>query len=194
MKCHIIGNGYSRKLFKDSEDFKICLNVYSYPCDLLFAIDDLAINYLHKNNFFGTNVVINNNINLESKYIIDRVPAYRKGIPFELEGMVSSESSFNVGHCAYQWTRKNNYTEIHLWGFDIFFDRSLVSLSDQIFGHTIEYKQSAKFDKKVEKYLKIWDNIIDIETYVHMPPGKNIDSQVQNKLLKGVNEWDWEMI
>jgi len=190
MKCHIIGNGYSRDLFKGTDEFKICLNVHSYDCNLLFAIDDLAIKYLHKNNFFETDVVINNNITLESQYIVDRVPAYRKGIPFEIEGMNSKEMSFNVGHCAYQWARKNNYTEIHLWGFDIFFDRSLVSLSDEIFGHTIEYKQSPKFDKKVEKYLKIWDSIVDIETYVHMPLGKDIDSQIQNKLLKCADKWD----
>lgn len=187
MKCHIIGNGYSRKLFKDSKDFKICLNVYSYPCDLLFAIDDIAIDHLYENKFYNTQTVVNNEIALEDKLIIDRVPRYRKGIPFELEGVDSNTASFNVGHCAYKWARKNKYDEIHMWGFDIFYNKSLISLSDEIFGHSTEYKQSKKFERKADIYLKIWDNIINTETYIHMPNNEKIVSESKSKYLKGIN-------
>lgn len=189
MKCHIIGNGQSRNLFESSNDFKICLNVYSYPCDLLFAVDEIAIKHLEKNNFYETHTVINDKIKLKNEYIIDRVPAYRRGIPFALEEFSKNNPnlSFNVGHCAYQWARKNNYTEIHLWGFDIFFKKNLVSLSDEIFGHTFKYKNSEKFKIKVEKYLKIWNAIIDSKTYIHMPHNEKIMWNMKNKNVKGVN-------
>ena len=73
MKCHIIGNGYSRDLFEGTEDFKICLNVHSYDCDLLFAVDDIAIDYLLANNFYGKNVVISDHRKLEHEKIVDDI-------------------------------------------------------------------------------------------------------------------------
>jgi len=180
MKCHIIGNGHSRNLFKENKEFKICLNVYSFPCDLLFAVDDIAIKHLYKNDFYKTNTVISDKLDIESNYIIDKVIHHQKHVP----GFKSVKASYNVGHCAYDWCRKNNYNEIHLWGFDIFYNKSLVSLSDAIFGHTTEYKKTKKFEVKAEMYLKVWNHIIDTTTYVHIPSDEKII--LDNKHLKSV--------
>jgi len=188
MKCHIIGNGYSRDLFEGTDDFKICLNVHSYDCDLLFAVDDIAIDYLLANNFYGKNVVISDHRKLEHEKIVGRVQRFRKSLPFEIEGMDSKRSSFNVGHCAYRWARRTGYEEIHLWGFDIFFNRSLVSLSDVIFGHSYEYKTDLKFRRKAEKYMQIWRRLIDAPTYVHMPMKEKIKPPIDdNEYVKGIN-------
>ena len=188
MKCHIIGNGSSRELFEGTDDFKICLNMYSYECDLLFAIDDLAENYLAKNNFFDTETVVSNVTNIQHEKIIDRVPQYRKGIPFtDIEDLNPKKASFNVGHAAYSWVRNKGYNEIHMWGFDVFFNKSLVSLSDAIFGHSYSYKIETKFEHKADKYLKIWHRMIDTPTYIHMPTGERIvEPTSDNKYLKGI--------
>ena len=188
MKCHIIGNGYSRDLFQDDGSYKVCLNLHSYECNLLFAVDDIAINYLANKNFYGTKAVISNHSNVEHENIIDRVPRYRKGIPYvNIDGIDPKKASFNVGHCAYRWLRDKGYNEIHLWGFDIFFNKSLVSLSDAIFGHSYKYKTDLKFVRKADKYLRIWNHIIDVPTYVHMHNEEQIVKPTSdNKYLKGI--------
>lgn len=184
--CHIIGNGESRKLFKDDNNFKIGLNYYSLDkLDLLFAIDSLAIQYLEKNNYFKTPSVISNECLSKNINIIDKVNPHRKNLPFELKNYTKTEASFNVGHCAYLWAKQNEYTEINMWGFDVLFNKSLVSLSDSLFGHTEEYKKTKKFKNKAECYIEIWEKIVDVPVLVHLPQGEKL--QTKNKNIIGIN-------
>ena len=188
MKCHIIGNGYSRNLFEGSDDFKICLNLHSYDCDLLFAVDDCAIEHLLEKDFYGKDVVISDHYELKHERIIDRVKRYRKGIPFKIEGLNSKFASFNVGHCAYSWSRNAGYEEIHLWGFDLFFERTLLSLSDSVFGISHEQKVAPDLIRRIEKYRQIWERLIDTPTYIHMPARQKIQQPLDNhKYVKGLN-------
>lgn len=186
MKCNIIGNGYSQTFFSKDDGYTISLNYNSIDNpDLIFAVDSIALDYLEANNFFNTPSVISNKSDVVNPCIIDRVDPHRKNLPFELEGYDRYKSSFNVGHCSYVWACKQNFSEIHLWGFDVLFDKSLISLSDSIYKHTPEYKRSNKFLKKAELYNSIWDKIINIPTFIHIPEGENI--LIDNKNLKVIH-------
>ena len=191
MICHIIGNGHSRDLFEShqsEEGFKICLNLHSYDCDLLLAVDDPAIDYLLERDFYGKNVVISDHRELEHEKIVGRIKRFRKGIPYDIDGLNPKYASFNVGHCAYRYARREGYEEIHLWGFDLFFNRTLISLSDPIFGHTPEDKKQPDLIRRMEKYRQIWEHMIDVPTFVHMPVKEKLKPPIdKNKHVKGIN-------
>ena len=185
--CHIIGNGYSRELFKDNEGIKIGLNYYGVKkVDILFAIDDIAIKHLENNNFYNTPTVINNTYETKNKNVIDRVDAHKKKLPFTLENYPKgSRFSFNAGHCAFLWAKKKGYEKIHMWGFDVLFNGSLLSLSDDLFGHSKEYKTNEKFVNKARYYIDIWNKIVDTPIYINMPTGQKLKTTNDN--IIGVN-------
>ncbi len=101
MKCNIIGNGSSQSLFDGNPSYTVCLNYKSIDnSDVLFAIDDIAIDYLRDNNFFALPSVISELREVSNDHIIYRVRSYRgEPTPIELEGYDdNNKPSFNAGH------------------------------------------------------------------------------------------------
>jgi hypothetical protein len=184
-RCNILGNGKSRNLFKDDGSFKIALNYYSVENpDILLAIDKLSIRYLEKNNFFNTNTIINDSYETDNSNVIGRVNSRLDHLEVDIKKYGRKFVNLNAGHAAYHWARSQKYDEIYLWGFDVLYNKSLVSLSDTIFGHTENYKKSAKFARKAEYYIDVWEKIIDMPTYVKIP--KNEKLVTNNKNIIGL--------
>jgi len=226
MRCNILGNGKSRNLFKDDGSFKIALNYYSVKNpDILLAIDKPAIRYLEKNNFFNTNAIINDNYETDNPNVIGRVNSRIDHLEVDLKKYGRKSVNLNVGHAAYHWARSQKYDEIYLWGFDVLYNKSLVSLSDTIFGQTEKYRKyatftdlpasgsipgntafvietsklyiwsgkgwylidnvtnassSAKFVRKAEYYIDVWEKIIDVPTYVKIPKNEKLITNNKN--------------
>ena len=72
-----------------------------------------------------------------------------------------------------------------MWGFDVLFNGSLLSLSDDLFGHSKEYKTNEKFVNKARYYIDIWNKIVDTPIYINMPIGQKLKTTNDN--IIGVN-------
>lgn len=128
MQTHILGNGPSINLYEPQEGFIIGCNFQRHPVDISVVLDVKPFHiYLGNRQIFQgkpiiTSVYAMNGMkhkNLEEELDI----AYK--LPF-LDKFVSA------GHIAAQWALDNNYTDIHLWGFDSIWADTQETRTDEV--------------------------------------------------------------
>lgn len=113
--AHLIGNGPSKKLFKnlypDAPIFGCNLGEPSLPMTATFIMDQVVINHIQ-----------NSGVKLNYPVIIPQMMEshVRKYVPVQIYGTVPTElvNGESTGHKAVEWLLAAGYTEIQMWGFD----------------------------------------------------------------------------
>jgi hypothetical protein len=115
MIAHILGNGPSRKEFKNDPvgDIYGCnLSDPSLPLKATFIMDKVVIDHIHNKKLkLNFPVIVPNGIRKLVNQC-DPAPEIRDVMHSQLK---SGEST---GHRGVFWLMKNGYKEIHMWGFD----------------------------------------------------------------------------
>ena len=151
--AHILGNGPSRKEFKNNpagDIFGCNLSDPSIPLKATFIMDKVVIDHIHNHNMkLNFPVILPNGI----RKLANQCP-YPPVILDVMEKQL--ESGESTGHRAVLWCMNHGYSEIHMWGFDSMRKDSVESDTPQlipegIFTETNYKKWRITWKKLLEK-------------------------------------------
>ncbi len=128
MKAHILGNGPSIEIYKPQDGFIIGCNFQEYPCDINVLLDCKPFLV-----YRGNRDLVPNKKVITSKYAWPTIEEQDLTNEFEFVYVLPFlEKYVSAGHVATQWALENNYTEIHLWGFDSIWQDTQETRTDKL--------------------------------------------------------------
>lgn len=158
MKAHILGNGPSIDLYTPQEGYIIGCNFQHHLVDVSVILDCKPF-LVYK----GNRSLLSNKKIITSKYAMKTIEEIKIKDEFEyveiLDGFELYESS---GHIATTHAIKNNYDEIHLWGFNSIWEDNQETKSDLV----IPRSTRQQFDL-FDHWRKRWSNYRNYNIIVH---------------------------
>lgn len=114
MIAHILGNGPSKSLYEQQDGYIIGCNIQAHPVHVSVVVDVKPFHlYMANRQIFQGKPIIT------SQYAMNGMK--HKNIEAEFDILYKLpflDKYVSAGHIAVEWALDNDYTEIHLWGFD----------------------------------------------------------------------------
>lgn len=121
--AHVIGNGASKKWFRDTNEFTVVCNLeWSHRHDVVSIIDPQPVAMMkHQGIKTRSPIWCTGNVTILSQ---------AQGIRLNIQHEYRSKHRFNSGHYAVRRLCDLGYRNIHLWGFDSIWSDDLTSSMD----------------------------------------------------------------
>ena len=166
---HLLGNGPSRKYWTKRDGYKIGFNLNSEDADIVFCNDPHTAKILMKRNFNDKKTIVSKSFSPNHPLIVEKID-----VPLRRIDGTSYVVGPNSGHMAYQWAVKRGFREIHVWGHDVLWTKSLKSKTDETINKDSWLTGINRYVDIAQYYIDLWGAIISVDTYIHMPKDANL--------------------
>lgn len=153
MKTAILGNGPSRTLYNEDNDFDIVIGC-NIPWTKVDAtvICDIEIIDLLKKDFTLIQVPV-----IISTIVFERLKEFKMVDKFTILDVFKPKDWHNAAHYAADYLMTKEVNEVHLYGCDSIFEEDISSVTDEV------VEKNMNLDKFIRKWRKVWDKKFENE-------------------------------
>lgn len=153
MKTAILGNGPSRTLYNEDNDFDIVIGC-NIPWTKVDAtvICDIEIIDLLKKDFTLIQVPV-----IISTIVFERLKEFKMVDKFTILDVFKPKDWHNAAHYAADYLMTKEVDEVHLYGCDSIFEEDISSVTDEV------VEKNMNLDKFIRKWRKVWDKKFENE-------------------------------